>query len=205
MRRTIAAIFAFVTSASGGFAQAVSVGLLGGVPLTTAPGSNDESKRYVIGPSVEVRLPAEFAVEVDALYRRTGSSSAFYTQQDPSAPIRAYYYRQRGNSWEFPILGKYYFRSRTARWQPFLATGYAFHKTWQETEVSILSATPLRNSTGTGHSQSPLNVGATAAAGVRIRAGRLSVVPQFRYTRWGGAYDQTNPKNRVDFLLGIRF
>ena len=52
-------------------------GLKAGVPLndalSTSPSSAipyfENTHRYVIGPFVEVRLPARFSVEVDALYR----------------------------------------------------------------------------------------------------------------------------------------
>ncbi len=36
-----------------------------------------ESRPYAIGPTVEVRLPAGFAIEASALYRRLGQTTAF--------------------------------------------------------------------------------------------------------------------------------
>jgi hypothetical protein len=50
-------------------AQAVSIGIKGGIPIGGTIGQQDESRPYIVGPSVEVRLPAGFVIEVDALYR----------------------------------------------------------------------------------------------------------------------------------------
>src|SRR5436190_5859676 len=89
-------------------AQLVSVGVKGGVSITEPGRYNDESKRYIVGPSVEFRLPFRFAAEIDALYMRTGSSSRFFFLDSTgiagiTTDIRT---RTRGNSWEFPVLGK---------------------------------------------------------------------------------------------------
>jgi hypothetical protein len=72
-----ALVFLFALSAA---AQPVSVGVLGGVPLIDQtqtygnPLDHDESRPYIIGPSLEVRLPAGFAIEADGLYQRIGST-----------------------------------------------------------------------------------------------------------------------------------
>jgi hypothetical protein len=58
-------------------AQAVSIGIKGGIPIGGTIGQQDESRPYIVGPSIEVRLPAGFAIEVDALYRRIGNTSSF--------------------------------------------------------------------------------------------------------------------------------
>jgi hypothetical protein len=49
------------------------------------------------------------------------------------------------------------------------------------------------------------NVGAVAAAGVRLHAGRFAVLPEFRFTRWGGVGGISTPRNESAFLLGIQF
>ena len=58
-------------------AQPVSVGVKVGVPFTDPIGRNGESRPYTIGPTVEVRLPAGFAVEASALYRRLGQTYTY--------------------------------------------------------------------------------------------------------------------------------
>src|SRR6266568_8126524 len=58
-------------------AQPISFGVKVGVPLTdfidTVNGSRTSvtttTNRYIVGPTVELRLPAGFGVEADALYR----------------------------------------------------------------------------------------------------------------------------------------
>jgi opacity protein-like surface antigen len=81
-------------------AQPFVAGVKIGAPLTDAlsvqsPNPLDyvaNTGRFVVGPYVEVRLPAGFAVEVDALYRSVSFSS---TQNSASA-----------SDWEFPVLAK---------------------------------------------------------------------------------------------------
>ena len=53
------------------FSQSIAIGVKGGIRATNdVEGSGtSESKRYLVGPAVEVILPFRIAVEVDALYR----------------------------------------------------------------------------------------------------------------------------------------
>src|SRR2546430_10977618 len=55
------------------YGQRLSYGVKGGV-ATVEPNSEgiDESKRYIVGGTIEFRLWRGFAVEGDFLYRRTG-------------------------------------------------------------------------------------------------------------------------------------
>jgi hypothetical protein len=217
MRRYV--LFFLVTTAGlhSAAAQAVSIGVKGGIPLTEATTRQDESRPYIVGPSIEVRLPAGLAIEADALYRRIGNTVSFgYT---PGANlvipgnnlltpvIFPFISRQRGNSWEFPLLGKYYLRPRTSAWQPFFGTGYAFRT------VGLHDATTetITDASGASHMlsfkndyRSSLGVGAVFAAGVRFHTGRFSFLPEVRYTRWGGS-DNLIRKNEAGILLGISF
>jgi hypothetical protein len=189
-------------------AQAVSFGVLGGVTLTDPLSFRDESRPYIVGGSIEVRLPGRFAVEADVLYQRIGTSTSLSGFLNPT--ITSITDRQRGNSWKFPILGKYYFRPRTSAWQPFVGTGYAFraiqfHDDVNETTVDSSGA--IHNTTFHGDHGDGLGVGAIFATGVRFHAGRFAFSPQVRYTRWGDT--QNNPtslrKNEAGLLLGISF
>jgi len=203
-------------TAANASAQLVSFGVKGGVPITDQiKYGADESRPYIIGPSAEIRLPAHFAVEASALYQRLGSSSAFNFNQrsiffNGGGPLQSSTSntRERANSWEFPLLGKYYFRSHSDKWQPYLGAGHAF----QIAHYGVDSHTVNTDSNGTVSSfsshyeySSGLNIGATAAAGVRFRAGRFAILPEFRYTRWGGKDDIQIPRNNVKFLAGINF
>src|SRR5262245_61142180 len=121
-----------LTIFGGAFGQPVSVGVKGAVQIADNPlAGHDDSRRGLVGPSVEVRLPAGFAVEADALYRRVGYSYS-YSLLGPTAGF--YSARVRGNSWEFPVLGKYYFQRRLKGWQPFAGTGWALRTVQYHTD-----------------------------------------------------------------------
>src|SRR5258708_37936358 len=83
-------------------AQPVGAGLKVGSLLTdvlsvrgvpTFAQYNAEAHRYIVGGYVELRLPAQMAVEVDALYRNYA-----FTIAGGSPTV---------NSWEFPMLLKH--------------------------------------------------------------------------------------------------
>ena len=145
MKRQSLFLFVIIATTRVASAQLVSIGVLGGVPFLDTNQGGDESRPYIVGPSVEIRLPAGFAIEVDALYQRIGSTSGFNFSSIGAGlnvvPATSFYInRQRGNDWEFPFLGKYHFRPRTAGWQPFLSTGWAlrtvsFHQDISETVI----------------------------------------------------------------------
>ncbi len=165
-------------------AQMVSVGVKAGVPLTAdiegSYGFHGGLKRYVVGPAFELRLPHSFAAEVDALYRRTGYDAVVGGLQSVA------FERVRANSWEFPLLGKYYFR-RSAAWQPFVGTGFAFRTIEIDQQGTILSPAPLLSpSPFSGSFREALNAGATVTAGLRLHYSKITILPQIRYTRWGG-------------------
>ena len=76
VRKSMKSILLFLTVSTALLAQPVSFGLKGGVPLTdfidTVSGSKTSittTNRYIVGPTIELRLPAGFGVEADALYR----------------------------------------------------------------------------------------------------------------------------------------
>ena len=177
------------------------IGAVGGVSLTESLrgfGVN-ESKRYLIGPSVEVRIHGGFAVELDAIYRRLGSSGAFGSRVSPEGLTSIYTFRERDNSWELPVLAKYNFERRIAGIQPFLATGYAFRTGWTKTE----NRTTNPATAGSSDSRDRLSIGAVAAAGANLKAGHFRISPQFRYTRWGEGAAYRQPNNQVDFMIGV--
>jgi hypothetical protein len=158
----------------------------------------DESPPYTVGPSVEFRLPAGFAIEIDALYRRLGlrdSGLTVFTEYD------AFTDRWRGNAWEFPLLPKYYFRRRE-RWQPFVGAGMAMRylsRQHQGNEAGLYGSFYEIH-----QSDRQFIVGETAGAGIRIRTGHIEWLPQFRYTRWNASGILTEP-NQAEVLLGIAF
>ena len=200
--RKLSLIFVLVLSAaSAASAQLVSVGALGGVRLTDGYDFQDNSRIYDVGGSVEFRLPAGFAVEADALYQRIGYSSQIFTIANGMFTA-GNAVRERANLWEFPLLGKYYFRSSGAAWRPFLGTGFAFRTGSLHDNVTDFSTTPFT----LFHGDSRFNVqtGAEVVGGIRFRLGPITLLPQARYTYWGYS-NQALSKNEVTLLLGVSF
>jgi len=141
---------------------------------------------------------------MDALYRRLGSTATYALFQPP---ITSLINRIRGNSWEFPLLGKYYFRQRESGWQPYIGTGWSFrtvgfHSDGAETSTDVNGVTHTFSFQDSYRSD--LAIGAVFSAGVRLHSGRLAFLPEVRYTRWGTA-DNVTRKNEAKFLLGISF
>jgi hypothetical protein len=182
-------------------AQVVSVGALGGLRLTDGFDFSDGSRIYDVGGSVEFRLPAGFAVEADALYQRVGSSYGLINLNNGIITAGTAF-RERGNLWEFPLLGKYYFRSSDAAWQPFLGTGFAFRTGSMHIDTTDFSTTPF--TLFRGDSRFNVQTGAEVAAGIRFRLGPITLLPQARYTYWGDSTQRLN-KNEVTLLLGVSF
>lgn len=183
-------------------AQAISFGVTAGVPLLDRALPADESRPYVVGPSIEVRLPASFAIEVDALYQHVGNSTA--GEQSSGVNFVSYFDRWRGNVWELPVLGKYYFHAHRA-WQPFVSAGVGARWLSRQEDVSELtSGNGTQQALAFRYSGWRINEGAVAAAGIRLRTGRLTWRPEFRYTRWNGSGTLTRP-NEASILLGIGF
>ncbi len=176
-----------------------SLGATGGVLINEGiTGARHESRRYVVGPSVEARFTDHFGLEFNALYRRLGTTSTF------NGSDQTIVNRNRGNSWEFPLLGKFYFSGQDKKIQPFVSTGWAFRKIWNDGDVTTLGpgdATSRDRITGS----SDTGVGAVFGGGVRVGQGRVSLSPEFRYTRWGAQSGFPTGRNQVDFLLGVRF
>lgn len=118
-----------VLSISCATAQGLGIGIKGGVPFSDvfkATGetgllateiSRTSTQRFTLGPMLEVRFPFGLGVEFDALYKRfdqTGESI-----QAGSTVMKT------GNSWEFPLLGKYRIARSFAK--PYVEAGVSFN------------------------------------------------------------------------------
>ncbi len=80
------------------FGQSISIGITGGVLTTedlTGAGATGVSKRYVVGPALNIGLPFGFEGEIGALYRREGYQSYF---ENFGYSI---FSDERANSWDF--------------------------------------------------------------------------------------------------------
>jgi hypothetical protein len=181
-------------------AQLITFGAKAGGILTEPGERYDESRRYIVGPYLEVRLPLRFAIEGGALYSRFGSSIPL------SASTGSL--RTRGDLWQFPILGKYYVTAgpRDGGIHPFLSAGVVLRKVWLDnSRVSLFSVRAIDYAAGLLGRVSDSGAGASFGGGLDVRVKRIGLSPEFRYVRWEGQrFPATNP-NEAQILLGIHF
>ncbi len=174
------------------FAQPLSIGIRGGVPLTsgfsgfTAPGTpgihfDSDSNLYIIGAMVELHLPLGLSVEADGLYHPINQRVAVQSTVSSNENI---------SQWEFPILAKYHFPFPIIK--PMIAAGPSF----RTIRFDYFS-----------------KAGFTFGGGVEIKLGRLRVEPELRYTRWGSdsapgpgvPFNPPSQLNQAAFLVGLTF
>jgi opacity protein-like surface antigen len=170
------------------WAQPVVGGFKLGLPLTNAfsdlqnltpPPASASS--YELGVYGEVRLPAQFSIEVDALHRG-------YTFNSGTGVVVS---STSGSSWEFPIVAKYHLLK--GPFKPYVEGGISFsHLSGVENLVVNHNA----------------NFGIVVGAGVDIHALVLHISPEIRYT--GDAlknFDSVinSNRNQLAFLVGIGF
>lgn len=186
--------FGLLFASIAAFAQLpFGLGVKAGVPITdsiaktqlapnvyTAP----DSRNYIVGPMVELRLPFHLAVEADALYRPLNVTTFTTTGSTVVATGGDY------STWEFPVLAKYRFPSHIVK--PYIEAGPSFRTT----------ASGINHISGNG---------VTVGAGVEVQALLLRVAPEFRYTHWGEdshnavAQPFTSKQDQVEFLVGFSF
>jgi opacity protein-like surface antigen len=202
--------FVFLSFAFSAFAETpVSFGVKGGFLLSdTNTGYNrNEDRWYTVGPSVEFRLPRNFAVEFNPLYKRTG-----YTKIDSDLFGSFYLDRVRENRWEFPLLGKYYFGpvfaagGYTARRSAATSDRYHIIRRFDGAIGAVINE---EADLGTETEQ-----GFALGGGARFRLfGPLKISAEYRYSRWVTA-DLITPrktapygptKNQHEILIGFTF
>jgi hypothetical protein len=186
-------------------AQPVSFGAKAGVPLTdfiAAVGSGspvsavEHPQRYLLGPTVEVRLPWGLGFEADVLYRRVN-----YQTVAPACnlcmPATSLVTSQvTSNDWEFPLLLKYRFAGKKFV-RPYVDAGVAFdHLQGLTDPVKAL--------------KKPGATGAVLGGGLDLHLLVLHVSPEIRYTRWMSqqfslAGVLSSQQNQAEFMVGITF
>jgi hypothetical protein len=191
-------------SAIGAIAQPIGLGVKIGVPLTDpykdVSTFTSDTKKYIVGPMIELRLPAGFSIEGDALYNKTDLSGPVSAVSSIATSV------VNADSWEFPVLLKYKFGPKTPGFsiRPYVEAGASFRY------ITGLSDLPAFLTNG-GVDKN--NTGVTLGGGVEFKALFLRVSPELRYTHWGSdtftgglanIVWQTS-KNQVNFLVGISF
>lgn len=199
MIRTFLLVFVSVMTVA---AQPVGVGIKVGVPLTeaydtvseTTRGVVSKTRNFIVGPQFELRLPAGFAIELDALYTRTK-----FTPRGAANIVADF----TSDSWEFPLLLKYKFASGVLR--PFVDAGASFRRLSGLGGISDFI-------TGNRNNVDDSSIGFVIGGGLEVKALFIRVTPEIRFTRWGAnsfasgiaGLPETN-RNQGQFLVGVSF
>jgi hypothetical protein len=170
-----------------GAAQSISAGVRGGAPILEAfdvveSRFQNVPHRYTIGPTLEVRLPANLTITLDALYQKL--------------EFEAEGVQRSGTQWEFPVMLRKNFGPGPAK--PFLAGGLSFNRI---SGLAIREPTEfIKTSTA----------GVVFGAGVEVKVPLIRVTPEIRYTH--RLEDQFRIGNLIKFsnhqltaLVGITF
>jgi hypothetical protein len=204
-------IFLFVGCVGMLWGQPVSIGVKGGIPITDAFETirgNEASyvtntKRYLIGPTVEFHLPARFSIEVDALYKRLGYE--YQQGLNPDVVTR----RTVANSWEFPLLVKWEVLPGPVR--PFVDVGGSIRHISGIKQIRDVQGVFTETNNAVEFNKRN-DIGLVFGAGVAFKAGRVRISPEFRYVRWGSENFRDpvrsllhTKRNQGDFLIGFTF
>jgi hypothetical protein len=216
-----------VAAASGAFAQRISVGIKAGVTLTDLVRTNSgdvrtstQTKRYTIGPVVDIGLPLGFGVEFGAMYKRFDQQSiavtttGFVTIDDETYPItQTAGISAVGHSWEFPVAVQYHFFKSAIR--PYVEGGVSLNRlsnvySVQQTPYPRQPQLPFTIEHMRG---SFTRVGPLFGMGVDVKLHGIHVTPGLRYTHYNqltlltgcvsGSACQGN--TAVDILVGFTF
>jgi opacity protein-like surface antigen len=197
-------------------AQPFGFGLKAGVPtndfLDTVSNQsfrfNTTTNRYIVGPMVELRLPAGFGIEFNALYRHFGYNFSG-TPAGSTGPVNG---SVTTGAWEFPLMAKYKFKG-VELLRPYVEAGISWDKL---SGVSQTITRTISNVTSTS-SENPFELrndatrGFVMGAGLDIKALFIHVSPEIRYTRWGARHFVdpggllSSNQNQGEFLIGFTF
>lgn len=197
-----------------------SSGVKGGVPISDASGVrpdngcisigcsffnfSSETKRFTLGPTVELQLPLGLAIEADALYSRLSydtfrfSSSTFIFNGVQFFSDESTFTSIKLDRWTFPILLKWRYGHRRVR--PFVDGGISLdHISGIDERISMISHDSVSpfpeqiqhekfSSPGPAALSSRNRKGGVLGGGIEFRAvGLVRLTPEVRYTRWGSS------------------
>lgn len=184
-----------VITAAAASAQAVSVGILAGAPLTSVISSKNiggiqykpESLHFTVGGAFQLDLPFRLRFEVDALYRPAKFSASNIKDQISAA------------NFKFPVMMKYRFKDPLlgGHLEPFAGVGFSFDHFYQVTNA-------VSSGVGSVVSNSPGSV--LLVGGFDFKALGKKLSAEMRYTRQrGDSIIGLSQLNQADVLLGIHF
>jgi hypothetical protein len=223
LERLVLILLAILVTKVPANGQLLSFGIKAGGEISTGldfegmPFAVSEAKPYTFGPAVEFRLPFKLAVEVDALYNRTGYRGDLCRFTYCWAQVG------RTNVFAFPALLKY--RLFRGPLSPYVAGGPAYRhvggpsgtvlnwRTGPAFPGEVVDTTVQRTSlTGPGSD----GAGVVVGGGLEIKLGILKLSPEYRFTHWNnrawgvtgsgdGYYFNGSSPNQHEILLGVMF
>jgi len=219
------AVVCLLLVASSSFAQPVSIGIKGGVPITDVFRVDNlgtqhaiEMQRYTVGPVVDIGLPLGFGIEVGAMYKRFHQKSVAVTttgyvviDDETGYPItQSSGVSAVGHSWEFPLAVQYrFFKSAV---QPYVEGGVSFNRL---SNVYTAQQTPFPRPFQLPYTiehmrQSFTRWGPLAGVGLDVKLHGVHLTPGVRYTHFkhstvltGCVAGDCRGNKSVDFLLGV--
>jgi hypothetical protein len=178
-------------------AQSLSVGVLGGVPFTdvvnavstSTYSSLPTSTNFIVGPALQVNLPASLRFEVDALYRPysfqiTGISTSGI---DVSAM-----------QWQFPFLLQYRFHTPLVK--PFVELGVSFD------HLADISAAAKTGISAPGRLLHASDASVVVGGGVDVKIPFVRLSGELRYSHAGSInFQDVSNTNQAEVLIGVHF
>jgi hypothetical protein len=179
-------------TAAAACAQAISVGIIAGAPLTNVETTTTisgisylpKSPNFTVGPTFQLNLPLHFRVEFDALIR-----PADFKVSNLVANTNA-------TEWRFPLLVQYRFGSGKLV-QPFIGVGASFEHLYQIKNAALAGPGSIAtNSPG----------GMVIDGGIDLKVKLLRLSGELRYTRqFNAAIFDVQELNQAEVLVGARF
>jgi len=161
----------------------------GDSPAFVATSVTTGQSALLIGPSLEIQLPLDLAVEIEAI-RRPLPELTLWTvahgtvlTSSQSAALNALAAASQGATditWDFPVLAKY--TLLLSRIEPLVEFGASFR---------------LPQEVNGGHLSTH---GITGGVGIEVHLLRVRVAPQLRYTRWASDSPAGSTRFRSDQL-----
>ena len=188
----IAGLFAGLLTTATAFAQGVSIAAYAGAPFvdvaktTTLSGISYLAKgpKIVAGAGVQVNLPVNLRLELDALVRPANFRASNLLSDSTSS------------SWSFPLILQYRFGEKMPL-QPFVGIGASFQHLYQVKNA-------ITSGTGAFATNSPAGLLIDAGVEAKLKLFRLS--GEVRYTRqFNEAILNIEQLNQAEVLVGFHF
>jgi hypothetical protein len=184
-------VFSFAAEAQG-----LSVGVLGGAPVTDVVNGQTingiqsiaESANFTIGPTLQVNLPASLRLEVDALLRPYSFNLTGLNVADDISSLQ----------WRFPFLLQYRFGVPLVK--PFVEAGLSFD------HLSNISAAAKSITSGPGELLHSSNASIVLGAGLEVKVPFVRLSGELRYSRQTVSnFSDVSNQNQAEILVGVRF